>query len=88
MRVLVVEDEAVLAAAVARGLRHEAWPSTSATTGPTPGQAGREPLRRGRARPRPCVHGDQVCRTLAGQATPTRILMLTASGTVDDRVEG
>src|SRR4030095_10369095 len=36
----------------------------------------------------PGVHGDQVCRILAGQAAPTRILMLTASGTVDDRVDG
>jgi DNA-binding response OmpR family regulator len=34
----------------------------------------------------PGVHGDAVCRQLAGGAT--RILMLTASGTVDDRVEG
>ena len=34
----------------------------------------------------PGVHGDDVCRQLAGGAS--RILMLTASGTVDDRVEG
>jgi DNA-binding response OmpR family regulator len=34
----------------------------------------------------PVVHGDEVCRQLAGG--PTRILMLTASGAVDDRVEG
>ncbi len=34
----------------------------------------------------PGVHGDEVCRQLAGGQA--RILMLTASGTVDNRVEG
>jgi len=34
----------------------------------------------------PGVHGDDVCRRLAGGQA--RILMLTASATVDDRVEG
>jgi DNA-binding response OmpR family regulator len=34
----------------------------------------------------PGVHGDDVCRHLAGGQA--RILMLTASGTVDDRVDG
>jgi DNA-binding response OmpR family regulator len=36
----------------------------------------------------PVVHGDEVCRTLAGSGTVTRVLMLTAAGTIDDRVEG
>ena len=34
----------------------------------------------------PGMHGDEMCRQLAGGQT--RILMLTASGSVDDRVEG
>ena len=34
----------------------------------------------------PGVHGDEVCRQLAGG--PVRILMLTASGSVEDRVDG
>ncbi len=34
----------------------------------------------------PGVHGDDVCRQLNGGTS--RILMLTASGTIDDRVEG
>jgi DNA-binding response OmpR family regulator len=34
----------------------------------------------------PGVHGDEVCRQLAGG--DARILMLTASGTVDERVDG
>ena len=36
----------------------------------------------------PVVHGDQVCRTLVEAASSTRVLMLTASGTVAERVEG
>jgi DNA-binding response OmpR family regulator len=34
----------------------------------------------------PVIHGDDLCRELAGGTT--RILMLTASGTIDDRVDG
>jgi DNA-binding response OmpR family regulator len=34
----------------------------------------------------PGVHGDRVCRAVAG--TGPRILMLTAAGDVDDRVDG
>jgi DNA-binding response OmpR family regulator len=34
----------------------------------------------------PRVHGDEVCRELAG--SPARILMLTAADTVEDRVDG
>jgi DNA-binding response OmpR family regulator len=36
----------------------------------------------------PLVHGDQVCRTLAGGEGGARILMLTASTTIGDRVDG
>ena len=36
----------------------------------------------------PGVHGDQVCRTLADRRSPTRVLMLTASDTIRDRVNG
>src|SRR5215469_13850266 len=34
----------------------------------------------------PQVHGDDVCRQLAGR--PARILMLTAADSIDDRVDG
>ena len=34
----------------------------------------------------PVVHGDRVCRTVAGSGP--RILMLTAAGEVEDRVDG
>lgn len=36
----------------------------------------------------PGVHGDQVCRRLIDQHAATRVLMLTASSTLGDRVEG
>ena len=36
----------------------------------------------------PSVHGDQVCRRLVRDGSPSRILMLTASADVEDRVDG
>jgi len=36
----------------------------------------------------PGIHGDDICADLAAAGTLTRVLMLTASGTVADRVEG
>src|SRR5687768_17670060 len=90
MRVLVVEDDSVLAEAIARGLRQHAMSVDVAGDGA--GALERTSVTRYDVvvldRDLPGVHGDQVCRTLAGQATPTRILMLTASGSVDDRVDG
>ncbi len=87
MRVLVVEDEEVLADAIARGLRREGMAVDVAFDG----SAALEKTAVNRYdvvvldRDLPGVHGDDVCRALAGDV---RILMLTASGTVDDRVSG
>ena len=36
----------------------------------------------------PAVHGDQVCRALVRDGSPSRILMLTAAADVEDRVDG
>jgi DNA-binding response OmpR family regulator len=36
----------------------------------------------------PAVHGDQVCRRLVRDGSPSRILMLTAATDVEDRVDG
>lgn len=36
----------------------------------------------------PGVHGDEVCGVLVTEPVHTRVLMLTASGTIADRVEG
>ena len=92
MRVLVVEDERVLADAIGRGLRREGMAVDLAGD-------GAEALEKAAVneyavvvldRDLPEVHGDEVCRALVRAAgpSPARILMLTASGTVDDRVEG
>jgi DNA-binding response OmpR family regulator len=90
MRILVVEDERLLADAVAEGLRHE----THAVDVVYDGGAALE-----RAtvndydvvvldRDLPVVHGDDVCRRLTAAGGPARVIMLTAAGAVDDRVEG
>jgi DNA-binding response OmpR family regulator len=90
MRVLVVEDERVLADAIARGLRREAM----AVDLSHDGAAALERIALNRYdvvvldRDLPVVHGDEVCRRLAGEELSPRILMLTASAGLDDRVEG
>ena len=90
MRVLVVEDHEGLADAVASGLRREGMAVDVALDGTTA-------LDRIAAtdydvivldRDLPDVHGDEVCRTLVRGRAQSRILMLTASGTIADRVEG
>ena len=90
MRILVVEDEPLLADAVAEGLRRE----THAVDVVYDGGAALE-----RAgvndydvvildRDLPGVHGDEVCRQLAGRDATLRIIMLTAAAEIDDRVAG
>jgi DNA-binding response OmpR family regulator len=36
----------------------------------------------------PGTHGDEICRTLFSERSESRVLMLTAAGSVRDRVEG
>ena len=95
MRVLVVEDEAVLADAIARGLRREGMAVDVAGDGR--GALQRVAVNRYDVmvldRDLPYVSGDEVCRRMvggqaAGDETAPRILMLTASAGVDDRVDG
>lgn len=90
MRVLVVEDHAELADSVARVLRRDGIAVDVAYNGP-------DALSRTTVidydvvvldRDLPGVHGDDVCRHLLTQPHPTRVLMLTASGTIADRVQG
>ncbi|MEV5826283.1 response regulator transcription factor [Spirillospora sp. NPDC052242] len=90
MRVLVVEDERVLADAIATGLRRDALAVDVAYDG-----AGA--LERAGVndydvivldRDLPKVHGDDVCKQLVAQRYPARIIMLTAAGELDDRVQG
>jgi DNA-binding response OmpR family regulator len=90
MRVLVVEDHAELAESVARVLRREGISVDVSLD-------GQDALSRTWVidydvvvldRDLPDVHGDDVCRQLVARATATRVLMLTASGTIADRVQG
>ena len=90
MRVLVVEDYEILAAAVAAGLRREGLAVDIAADG----EQALEALATTRYdvvvldRDLPGVHGDEVCRSIVAGGGGTRVLMLTASGSVRQRVEG
>jgi len=90
MRVLVVEDEPMLADAIAEWLRDETHAVDLAGDGGT----ALEKLAVNDYdvlvldRDLPVVHGDQVCRSLVASGTTTRVLMLTAAADVTDRVDG
>ena len=90
MRVLVVEDFEVLAAAIGTGLRREGM----AVDVVLDGNDALEHLDLTRYdvvvldRDLPGVHGDEVCRRLAAERSETRVLMLTAASTVRERVDG
>jgi DNA-binding response OmpR family regulator len=90
MRVLVVEDQEELAETVAIGLRREGMAVDVALD-------GHAALHRAAInsydvivldRDLPGVHGDRVCRTLVEHGGRARVLMLTASGGLEDRVDG
>src|SRR5262245_55602567 len=90
MRVLVVEDERSMADAIARGLRREGLAVDVAYDG-TDGHEMAMVTRYDVVvldRDLPGVHGDKICADLVASGALTRVLMLTASGTVADRVEG
>ena len=90
MRVLVVEDEQLLADAVATGLRREAM----AVDVVYDGQAALDRVSVNEYdvvvldRDLPLVHGDDVLRAIVEEGLATRVLMLTAAGDISDRVEG
>ena len=90
MRVLVVEDHAKLATTMATGLRQAGMAVDVVFD-------GRDALERLAVvkydvvvldRDIPGVHGDEVCKTLTAEGSPSRVLMLTAAGAVEDRVDG
>jgi DNA-binding response OmpR family regulator len=90
MRILVVEDEPLLADAVAQGLRHAAH----AVDVVYDGASAMERIDVNDYdvivldRDLPGVHGDDVCRALVESDRETRVLMLTAAAGIDDRVTG
>jgi DNA-binding response OmpR family regulator len=90
MRVLVVEDDRDLAELIASGLRDQ-WFTVDVAGD------GAAAIDKALAthydvivldRDLPILHGDDVCRALQRSRSTARVLMLTASGTVDDRVDG
>ncbi|MEV4762576.1 response regulator transcription factor [Micromonospora chokoriensis] len=90
MRVLVVEDENVLADAIAEWLRRESFAVDVAYDG----DAALERLGVNEYavvvldRDLPVVHGDDVCRAIVDAGGETRVLMLTAAAAVRERVAG
>ena len=90
LRVLVVEDEQLLADAVATGLRREAM----AVDVVYDGQAALDRVAVNDYdvvvldRDLPLVHGDDVLKKIVEEGQATRVLMLTAAGDISDRVEG
>jgi DNA-binding response OmpR family regulator len=90
VRVLVVEDEDVLADAVAEWLRREAFAVDVAYDG----DAAHERLAVNPYdvvvldRDLPGVPGDELCRQISDRLPQTRVLMLTAAAAVRERVAG
>jgi DNA-binding response OmpR family regulator len=90
MRVLIAEDHPRLAGAIAAVLRRDGIAVDVAFD-------GSEALHRTALtaydvivldRDLPRVHGDDVCRSLVADGNSATVLMLTASGTLADRVQG
>jgi two-component system, OmpR family, response regulator VanR len=90
IRVLVVEDERRLAAALARWLRRQGMAVDIA-------HDGQVALAKARSVPYdvvvldrhlPVLHGDEVCRLLVAGGAEARILMLTAADSTDQLVDG
>src|SRR5438093_9424110 len=90
VRVLVVEDERVLARNICEGLRDAGLAVDVAHDG----AAAMDKLDLVDYdvvvldRDLPGVHGDDVCRALSTRDAPCRVLMLTAAAGIEDRVAG
>jgi DNA-binding response OmpR family regulator len=90
MRVLVVEDDRELAEAIGVGLRRERMAVDLA-------HEGKGALERALCtgydvivldRDLPGLHGDDLCAELVRAGCRSRVLMLTAAATIEDRVDG
>jgi len=90
VRVLVIEDDRELAEAIGVGLRRAQMAVDVAND-------GRSGLQRALVndydvvlldRDLPGLHGDQVCAEIVERGARSRVLMLTAAATIDERVDG
>jgi DNA-binding response OmpR family regulator len=90
VRVLVIEDDAELAETIAVFLRRRQLAVDVALDGP--GGLDRALLTDYDVvvldRDLPGLHGDDVCAEIAAAGRRSRVLMLTAAASVDDRVDG
>src|SRR5262249_51073093 len=90
VRVLVVEDFEILARTIGTGLRREGLAVDVVLDGDD--ALERVTVTRYDVvvldRDLPGTHGDDVCRRIVAESPETRVLMLTAAGTVQDRVDG
>jgi len=90
MRVLVVEDEEIMGEALLIGLRRSGYAVDLVTEGA--GALEQASVNHYDVilldRDLPVVHGDEVCQALVREGIPARILMLTAAGTVAEKVDG
>ena len=90
IRVLVVDDEAYLADAIATALNNANMQATAVYDG----VEARSRIDDTRPdvvvldRDLPGLQGDEVCRWVVDTHPATRVIMLTASGSLDDRLEG
>jgi len=90
VRILIVEDEEPLAEAIARGLRREGMAVDVALDG----DAGHEKVVVTRYdvvvldRDLPGMSGDALCREITAGGELSRVLMLTASDSIDEKVAG
>jgi len=90
VRMLVIEDDQEMAQAVATGLRRVQMAVDVALDGPSG-------LERALVndydvivldRDLPGMHGDEICAALVAAGSRSRVLMLTAAGTMDDVIDG
>ena len=90
MRVLIIEDDEALADVLARGLRQDGLAVDLAFD-------GEEGIEKAEITPYdvvvldrglPGISGDEVCTAMVAMETTPRIIMLTAAGNVDSRIEG
>ena len=90
MRILIVEDEPKLARLLARGLAEDGHPADVAATGEEAlwmaGSAAYDAIVLDVMLPG--LDGFAVCRTLREREIWTPVLMLTARGEIEDRIEG